>query len=76
MQITSHKNWVSCRCLIVGIGLVAFQQTCGVNPFIFHMDEVINEFRYIFMSESYDAKLIIIGICSVQVSQINNYYFI
>jgi len=31
------------RILIIGVGLVVFQQLCGMNPLIFHMEEIFND---------------------------------
>lgn len=54
---------------IIGIGLMVFQQTCGVNSVIFHMEWVFHDFCTTNELTS-KAQNFVIGISIVQVSHL------
>ncbi|VVC26756.1 Sugar transporter, conserved site,Major facilitator superfamily domain,Major facilitator, sugar [Cinara cedri] len=66
MEMVCDTNQCCARSFFIGLGLVVFQQTCGVNPLLFHIEEIFGELCYI---STYPVKLFIICIYAIQVLQ-------
>jgi len=72
-DFTSTNNAVlknrGCNVFIIGVGLVMFQQLCGVSLCIFHMEHIFKEFGSI-DDTSIKTRIIVMGVSLAQVSRL------